>query len=224
MMTSLRNHLANSNNVLGSDLVSATEEQISLRSKLVRLEKDHSDLRNAIQADANKLLSYGRRIEALKRSQFFANSSILAKCINHRSYLSITAVRSDYETTLTEMGRQPSKQLQVFPVSANVYLKYLNTNDSNKGYMGFPNREDTKIPALRDWLVGTTLDGREKCAQAFLDEVDAFLNSIKPWIEDKHGDNRMPAEVREYLQPQIDRMVVELEEVCLLAESQLVEY
>lgn len=197
----------------------ATEKQIELRQKLTQLEKQLSDLRSTAQKQANLLLSRSRSIESLRRASFFVRSRIRAQCIHHRNEMSIAAVKSDYETTLQEMGRQPTKELQVFPVSAAVHLLYQNANNDNKCYLGFPNRADTRVPALRDWIMGTTLDNREKCAQAFLDDVDTFLDSTTAWVEDKYGDTKMPAELREYWEPQLGHMVAELEVVCLLAES-----
>ena len=72
------------------------------------------------------------------------------------------------------MGRQPSKNLQVFPVSAYVHLHYQNSHNSEKRHPGFPNREDTQVPALREWLIRTTLDDRERIVHSFLDDVDSF--------------------------------------------------
>jgi hypothetical protein len=96
---------------------------------------------------------------------------------------------------------------------------YQNVNNGNKRQYGFPNREDTRIGDFRDWLMSTTLDDRERYAQAFLDDVDAFLASIQPWITDKYGDTKMLAELREYWEPQLNNMTAELEVVCLPAES-----
>jgi len=191
---------------------------MELRNRLAHLEKQLSDLSNTTQKQTKSLLSLSRSIESLKRASLFARSSVLGQCILHRNELSIAAVRGDYEATLKEMGREPVKQLQVFPISASLFLKYQSPNNGNKSYMGLPNREATKIPALRDWLMGTTLDNREKNAQAFLDEVDNFLDSTKSWITDKYGDCKMSAELRARWQPQLDRMVLELE-VVRLADS-----
>lgn len=188
---------------------------MELRNKLAQLEKQLSDLSNTTQKQTKSLLSLSRAIGSLKRASFFARSRVLAQCFQHRNELSIAAVRSDYEATLQEMGRQPIKQLQVFPVSATLYLSYQSLNDGNKSAMGFPNREATQIPALRDWIMGTTLENRDKNAQAFLNEVDGFLDSTQLWIAGKYGDSKMSAELREHWEPQLDRMVVELEVVCL---------
>ena len=109
------------------------------------------------------------------------------------------------------MGRQPLKDLQVFPVSATVHLKY---QKSENKHLGFPNRVDTNVSALRDWLHGTTLDDRERCAQAFLDDVDAFLASVQPWIMDKYGESKISAELRGLWEPQMESLVGDLEAVC----------
>lgn len=186
-----------------------------MRAKLADLEKKHSDLRSTMQEEAGDLVSCGRRIVHLKRALFFARSRISASCVAHRNSLSIGAVKGDYETTLREMGREPNKQLQVFPVSATVYLWYQMRNNSHVQHELFPNREDTQIPALRDWLMSTTLDNRERCAQAFLDDVDVFLASVQPWLVDSSGDGKMSVEVKKFLEPQVRMKVDELEAVCL---------
>jgi hypothetical protein len=173
-----------------------------------------------MQKETKSLLSYGRRIESLHRAASFTLSRLRVQCIQHRNSLSIGAVRRDYESTIREMGRQPTKQLQVFPVSASVYLVYQDTKNENRRHFGFPNREDTRIPALRDWITTTTLHNRERCAQAFLDEVDLFLSSNQDWILDKFGDSKISSEQRALWEPRVVGIVVELEEVCLLLNSQ----
>jgi hypothetical protein len=193
-----------------SSLIPATEEHAGLRNKFVQLEKQLSDLRNAVQKEAEQILSYNRRIASLERAWFFARSRVAIQCIQHRNELSSAAIRSDYEATLREMGRQPDKHLQVFPVSASVHLVY---QTSKKRHFGFPNREDTQISALRDWLLGATLDDRQRYAQAFLDNIDAFLSSIEVWIADNHGESKISADLRGNWEPQLERLVGELEAV-----------
>jgi hypothetical protein len=145
-----------------------------------------------------------------KKNWFFAQSRCIVQCIRHRNELSSESIRSDYRATLQEMGRQPNKDLQVFPVSATVHLRY---QISENRHPGFPNRKDTQISAFREWLLGTTLGDRERYAQAFLDDVDAFLASIQPWIMDKSGESKMSAELRAHWEPQMESLVADLEAV-----------
>lgn len=188
----------------------ASLEQIELRRKLVELQQQLSDLKHTVQSGAKDLISFGRRMASKKTTWFYARSRCMVQCIRHRNELSSASIRNDYRATLQEMGRQPNKDLQVFPVSATVHLYYQN---SEKRHLGFPNREDTQISAFREWLLGTTLDDRERYAQAFLDDVDAFLASIQPWIMDKFGDSKMSAELRARWEPQMESLVADLEAV-----------
>jgi hypothetical protein len=115
------------------------------------------------------------------------------------------------------MGQQSTKPLQVFAVSASVHLTYLQNPDSPKLHHGFPNREDTKVGALLDWLVGTTLETRERYAQAFLEDVEQFIRLMQPWMNDKYVDMKMSAEMRESWEPQFENQIMELEQVCFLS-------
>jgi hypothetical protein len=177
----------------GSEVVPASEEQVELRNKLAEHHQKLTDLTDAIQSGSKDLASYGRRITSIRRAWFFARSKVMVQCIRHRNELSSAAIKSDYRATLQEMGRQPHRDLQVFPVSAAVHLHYQN---SEKRHAGFPSREDTYVSALRDWLLGITLDDRERYAQAFLDHMDAFLASIWPWLMDTYGQRKMSADLR----------------------------
>jgi hypothetical protein len=191
----------------------ASSEQFELRNKLLELQQLRSDLKDMIQSGDKDLISYGRRIAYKHKSLFYARSRFMVQCIRHRNEQSAAAIRKDYLATLQEMGRQPSKNLQVFPVSASVHLYYQNPHNSEKRHAGFPNREDTQVPALREWLIGTTLNARERIVQSFLDDVDAFLASVQPWIMNKFGESKMSADLRAQWEPRMESLVVELEAV-----------
>jgi hypothetical protein len=208
---------ADQTNCTVSDINTASKAQIDLRSRIAQLEREYSDLKTKTEEEAEESLSLGRSIKSLERAYFYARSRYTAQCIKHRNEQSMAAIKNDYHATLEEMGRHPNSDLQVFPVSATVHLKYQNFPPESKvTYLGFPNREDTHISALRDWLNGTTFDDRERYAQAFLDDVDAFLASIQPWIMDKYGENKMPAEVRAQWEPQMERLVSDLGAVSFI--------
>ena len=113
-------------------------------------------MEDTIRKDGNLLLALERRLKSLGNALFFARSRLRVACIQHRNQISTAAIRKDYEATLQEMGRQATKPLQVFAVSAAVHLSYLSRPEANVTHPGFPNREDTKIADFRDWLLGTT--------------------------------------------------------------------
>jgi hypothetical protein len=79
---------------------------------------------------------------------------------------------------------------------------------------GFPTVAETQIPALRDWLIGTTLNDRSRYARAFLEDVENFVAWMQPWVNDKYGDTKMTQETREFWESDLDRKVLDLEEVC----------
>jgi len=191
-------------------VVVASAEQVEVRKKLAELQKQLSELKDVMQSASRELISYTRRAESKNKRLFFAQSRIQVKCIRHRNDFSTSAIRSDYRATLQEMGRQVNQDLEVFPVSATIHLKYQSTEMRHRG---FPNISDTNISALRDWLYGTTLDDRERIAQAFLDEVDGFLASIQPWIMDKYGGTKMSAEQRAVWESHMEAKTANLEAV-----------
>jgi hypothetical protein len=193
---------------------------MALRKNLIELQQLLSDQKDTVQSGSKDLISYNRRIKFKERALHFARSRYIGQCIRHRNDQSSEAIRNDNKATLTEMGRQAHNDLQVFPVSATIhqiYQTWENTGNSEKRSAGFPNRTDTGVPALRDWLYGTTLDDRERIAQAFLDDVDEFLAKVQPWLMDKFGQNKMPLEVRGQWEPQIESLVTDLEAVCILS-------
>ena len=198
-------------NEIVSDIARATSERISLRKQLVNLEKRLADTEDTLQKDNVDISSLGRRIASLKKALFYARSRMKVACIKNRNELSTAAIRSDYEDTLQEMGRSTTGPLQVFCVASTVYLNYLKF--PGRVHAGFPTSQDTYIPLFRDWLIGTTLKTRERYAQTFLEDVEGFVESIQPWVNDTFGDTKMTAELREFWEPQLEDSVSKFEEV-----------
>lgn len=140
-------------------------------------------------------------------------SRVAAKCIEHRNTLSSEAIRRDFNKTLQEMGKLQTDSLEVFPVSADLYTIYLRDRDSK--IHGFQTLQDTGVPPLRDWLVGTTITTRGKYAQAFLKEVEHVVAWMRPWVNDKFADTKMSCETRDQWEPEIDAALDALSKVCL---------
>ncbi|KAH7390044.1 hypothetical protein BKA64DRAFT_757002 [Cadophora sp. MPI-SDFR-AT-0126] len=193
-----------------SNVIQATAEQMASRNELAEVQKLLNDARKAYHEGAEELASLGRRVSHIRKALFHARSRIRVACIQNRNKAATTAIRRDYNETLTEMGRESSGPLEVFCVAATVHLQYLRMEPSFV-HPGFPHRPDTQIGRLRDWLVSTTFPTRESYAQAFLEDVEATLDSMMPWIEDKYADHKMPVDIREQWEPQMDRELNELQ-------------
>lgn len=193
----------------GSENGGLTVEQMASKEQISRLEEQVEEEKDLIRLDNEELLKFSRRTKSLEGALFHDNSSIVATCIKSRNQLSTAAISQDYETALQEMGRVVSDPLQVFCVAAAVHLKYLNTD---KRQTGFPEIEDTKIGALRDFLISTTLPKRNIYAQAFLDEVNNLLVSMRPWITDVSGNPKMTIDMRKIWEGQLELHIQELEQ------------
>lgn len=166
-------------------------------------------------AEEQRELFNGRRSSewSIEKSKFYTNCFINSACIKYRTNLSIEAIKKDFMKSQEEMGRGRERggKLEVFGVSANIYLRYI----SDEARMeGFRTPQDTQLPSLRDWLIGTTFAARESYALAFLHEVENFVTFIQPWINDKYGDTKMSSAMRELRKPEADCEVSKLEEVC----------
>ncbi|KAF4627197.1 hypothetical protein G7Y89_g10955 [Cudoniella acicularis] len=155
-----------------------------------------------------KLASIERRKGNIELAQYFTRSNIAAKCIAHRNNLSVAAIRKDFSKTLQEMGRDRVGDLQVFPVAATLYLSY--SVQQSKRVAGFQTLADTKIPDLKDWLIGTTIPTRGKYAEAFLREVETFVDWMQPWVDDQFSDTKMTTQIRHHWEPQVVTAVHEL--------------
>ena len=182
-------------------------------STLASLEKKAVDAKEATQTDESQVLSLGKRKCNIELALWHARSRIASQCIKHRNNLSAEAIRQDFTSSLLEMGRKPKDNLQVFCVSASVFLTY----QAQDGRIpGFTTVQDTEIPALRDWLIGTTLHTRNKYALAFLADVENFVAWVQPWINGSYSDTKMRAETREQWEPDLNGKVLELQQVCFL--------
>ncbi|KUJ08363.1 uncharacterized protein LY89DRAFT_742198 [Mollisia scopiformis] len=190
----------------------ATDEQLTLRHELSQKEKELSEVQAKIEKGTKNLLSISRRLAGIENSTFHVRSRIRAACIKNRNDVATAAIQKDYQATLRQIEKESTGPLKVFCVASKIYLAYKKSKDPNKKYSGFPNIGETQIGALRDWLVGTTFDTRDKYAQAFLEDVETFLDSVGPWLKDKYSDLKMTAELRELWEHQMDEQLQELEQ------------
>ncbi|PVH76323.1 hypothetical protein DL98DRAFT_641647, partial [Cadophora sp. DSE1049] len=185
--------------------------QLDAQKELAEADTAHSDAQIRLDEAGDEVDSLKRRLASIEKQMFWTKSRIYVACIKDRNDLSTAAVRRDFDETLAEMGRTSSNPLSVFCTASRVYLEYLK-KDNDQKHPGFPNREDTQIPALRDWLVGTTFSNRERYAQAFLEDVETMLESMSPWINDEHSDQKMTAELRGIWEPHFKTEVSKLQE------------
>ncbi|TVY91158.1 Nuclear GTPase SLIP-GC, partial [Lachnellula willkommii] len=163
----------------------------SVMSTLASLRKKLADAEEAIQTEESQVSSLGRRKSNIELALWHARSRIASQCIKYRNALSAEAIRQDFTKSLLEMG-----PYQVRTGRAP----------------GFTTVQDTEIPALRDWLIGTTLDTRAKYALAFLADVENFVAWMQPWINDSYGDTKMKAEMREHWEPDLNGKVLKLQQ------------
>jgi hypothetical protein len=185
---------------------SITAEELSLKDEKARLENELSELKSG------SLPTLYRRINSIETALWHTKSRLWSACIKNRNRIASKAITNDFETTLKELGRKSTGELRVFCVSSRLHLRYLRNGSR---HMAFPNFNDTQIPALREWLIASTLEPREQYAQAFLEDVEAFLNSMLPWVHNKYGDAKMTVEQREFWEPQLGQNVVQLRKVCI---------
>ncbi|TVY53027.1 Nuclear GTPase SLIP-GC [Lachnellula cervina] len=186
-----------------------TPRRSSVKSKLASLEKKLADVKEATQTEESQVLSLGRRKANIEIALWHARSRVASHCIKYRNALSAEAIRQDFNNSLLEMRRKPKDNLQIFCVSAFLFSAY---QVQSKKVLGFATVQDTEIPSLRDWLIGTTLDTRAKYALAFLADVENFVAWIQPWINGSYGDTKMRAETRERWEPDFNGKVLELQQ------------
>lgn len=184
---------------------------------LASLRKKLSTLKETAGREADKVDSLDKSIKNLTSAVQSNKSQIYQACNNDRKAKATAAVRKDFENNLREMGKTDSKKaLQVFCTASVVYLDYLmiQSMDSGKKTLGFPDQQSTEIPDLRDWLVEFTLPDREAKAQALLEDIERLITSMKPWIDDRSGDIKMSVLERAEREPQFGNRVEELAQVC----------
>lgn len=164
-------------------------------------------------AKANvELLKLQERLEKLTKGLACHENNKIVACSNDRKSNEIAAVRKDFERTQQTMGIAPSKPLPVFCVASQVYLDYENRNNRTR-QKGFPTKQETEIPKLRDWLHSFTFEGREKSCRSILEEVERLVSSMRPWIEDRRGDVKISLKERAEWEPKLEAMRLSLGEV-----------
>lgn len=131
-------------------------------------------------------------------------------CINHRNQSSTAALQRDFQSISKNIGESGKAPLPVYCVSA---LKYLDHLDGKKDY-GFPREFDTQIPALRNFLVETTLEDRHESATLFLRKAEGIRIGLIAWACDTSADHKISPEERIQLEADFEKKASNFLEVC----------
>jgi len=180
---------------------------------LMLLEDRLNDLKITTGAEAEEEIKLVRGVKHLEIAHHFNISELRLACNNDRKQKSIARVRQDFEQTQQQMGLVSTTPLQVFCTSAETFLKYENPNLKIRK-QGFPSRQDTEIPQLRDCFNKFTFAGRDQRAQEILERFEQLVSSMKPWIGDQRGDLKISAGQRERWEPLFEVEIEQLSQVC----------
>ncbi|KAG4429175.1 hypothetical protein IFR05_015341 [Cadophora sp. M221] len=195
-----------------SEFPAATAKQkqkmINLRTLQARM-KVNSE---AISKGGNELYRIQTKIAQAKKDRLTTECRIKAACIKNRNLVHCTAIQAEYDAGRAMMGKQPSeKELRVFSVSSNVFSR-LNNNNKEYGLgRGFFTKADTGIPALRDALLATTWDIRERNARSFNEDAESSLSRMKLWVCNKSPEFKMSQDQRKIVEYRIQQRVSSLE-------------
>ena len=112
------------------------------------------------------------------------------------------------------MGKRPAPtDLQIFHVSSGVYHMLVRGKHALAKSRGFAKKADTGIPALREALLATTWDIRERNAHAFNEDAESSLKRLKLWVADTTADYKLTQDQRERVEQRIKQKVEGLGDV-----------
>jgi hypothetical protein len=101
------------------------------------------------------------------------------------------AIKKDFarrQKALLRDGRKNPKQydgsVDIIPVSATAYRDLL----KGRKAAGFPTKNHTGIPRLRQWLVDSTVEQREEHLDTMLNALRRLLNSGIQWLMKNSSD------------------------------------
>jgi len=168
-------------------------------------QKDHENKIKANEAQAR--LSLHAVDNCLQETQCLKTRA----CIQHRNETSSAEIKSNFLQAMQETGSGQTKlSLEVFSVSALMSLNMVQ-KEPTEGYL-IPS--DTQIPALKKFLVETTLQARHENATAILDYIDKFILQIKAWAIKPSLNLKISSSLREQLEKKFAEQVAEHKEVC----------
>lgn len=187
-------------------------QQLAALVKIAELEDLVFNLRKAEAVATKEQSNLMKRHKDLKKAIYFAESRIVQECNKHKNQKSIAAVRRDFENTRKGMGCTSTTPLPVFCVAANTSLRY-KTQAAGVMKLGFPSGATTEIPALRDWLIKFTFEGRERIASSIVIGTELLIATIRPWINDKQGNIKLSDMGRANVESILEDKVKELDQV-----------
>ena len=132
-------------------------------------------LKERVDSTRDQVKRKKKALSLCNRSMQIYKSETRRICIEHRNEAAIIGIEAKYADVAKETGTyDEEKPVHVFCVSALEHLNHLDGQAS----CGFPRDFDTQIPALRNWLIGTTLGSREVGAEQFLKAVADLEHDI----------------------------------------------
>ncbi|TVY48098.1 Nuclear GTPase SLIP-GC [Lachnellula cervina] len=167
----------------------------ALKMKIKQAQKKYSTAGSELSRGQEKI---GQLDDAIKVQQ----SHQKAVCIRNRNEVSAKELRKDYENASKQMGQENQKPLQVFCVSAHAFAAMAK---GSTGVEGFLKLDDTGLPLLQSWLNETTLEGRERNAVAFLEDILSLQLSITPWIANTSAEFKMTQTQRQAVEVVFDK-------------------
>jgi hypothetical protein len=194
---------------LDDSILSVQEKAVV--NELRKLRSQRSITKQQLQREKGMMLKKKEISEKLQSALWHMKCALRRACIDHRNELAAVEIKANYKRVADETGTESSpRPLRVFCISA---LKYLDILNGTRDY-GFPRDVNTGIPALKKWLVETTLESRHQNAKSYLVNVEKFEMAIKAFARDTSADHKIPHGQREELEGNFKKKSEELIKVC----------
>ncbi|CZS91694.1 uncharacterized protein RAG0_02208 [Rhynchosporium agropyri] len=196
------------------DLSNATESQKKTLAKLRQLQAIVSETSATVSSGGNDLYRIQSAITAATYNRLRTECYVKAACIENRNQVHRTQILAEFKAGRAMMGKKTSteKDLRIFSVSSNVFARLNGRNGRDYALQrGFLSRSDTGIPALREALLATTWENRERNARSFNEDAESSLTRMKLWVSDKAMNFKMSCEERKHVESRLGTIVDELE-------------
>lgn len=168
--------------------------------------------------DESRLGKSCQKLIELNHRVWTLNSKKMQACIQSRNAVSTEALRDDFESVRKQMGEKKAlKPLQVFCISALAHFEF---RKSDNQFEGFFHSRDTGIPALRKWLIDSTLGNRSTNAESFLADIESLETTLWLWAADTTVEFKLPAakkyEIENSFDEQVDALCKVRVDACFL--------
>ncbi|KAI0888522.1 uncharacterized protein GGS22DRAFT_198232 [Annulohypoxylon maeteangense] len=171
------------------------ESKISSR-KVASLKSKRTSAITAVTEQKLALTRLKEVIYGLEKSIKDVEGNIIFLCVKERNRILTERIQQDFQTRQAllasnrgdEMRVTYDGQVSICPISSKAYWQ---CSDEEEILTGFPSRQYSGIPNLKEWISHSTIPEREAHADSLLCDLINLFNMIQTWSKEGGSQSRL---------------------------------